>query len=80
VHEIDPKDFGRMQAEIEALRRENDRQMRLLERLEGQLTSIEEKLSEARGGWRMLMLLGGAAATVGGGLMAIAHKVFKVLG
>jgi len=31
-----------------------------------QLTEILEKLSEARGGWRTLMLLGGAAASFGG--------------
>lgn len=31
-----------------------------------QLKAIQELLSEARGGWRMMMLMGGAGAALGG--------------
>jgi hypothetical protein len=43
-----------------------------------QLTEILDKLSEARGGWRTLMWLGGAAASLGGlATWAAQHLVVK---
>lgn len=77
---IDPQEFGRLEAEVAALRRDNDRLMVLMERFDTKLENIESKLSEARGGWRALMLIGGASAAMGGTLMGFAQKVFKVLG
>ncbi len=77
---IDPQEFGRLEAEVAALRRDNDRLMAVLSRMEDRLTGIEQRMSEATGGWRMLMLIGGGAAAAGGTLTAIAHKLFKVLG
>jgi len=35
---------------------------------EAKLDAVLAKISEARGGWRALMLIGGASATVGGGI------------
>lgn len=43
-----------------------------------QLGEILEKLSEAKGGWRTLMWLGGAAASLGGALAwAAQHITFR---
>jgi phage shock protein A len=36
-----------------------------LEKMEERMESMERQLAEARGGWRTLMALGGAAATLG---------------
>lgn len=36
--------------------------------LDRKLDQVLSQLAEARGGWRTLMLLGGAAGSVGGGL------------
>lgn len=66
MSDIDPQEFGRLQAEVVALRRDNDRMLEMLGKLTTSVDSINEKLSEAKGGWRLLMLLGGAAATLGG--------------
>lgn len=77
---IDPQEFGRLEAEVAALRRDNDRQLAMLTAMQQQLVAIESRLSEAKGGWRALMLLGGASAAMGGTLMGIAQKLFKVLG
>jgi hypothetical protein len=37
-----------------------------LDAMETTLDEVKALLTEARGGWRVMMLLGGAAATVGG--------------
>lgn len=43
------------------------------------LAAILTKLSEARGGWRTLMLVGGAASSLGAGITWIVHHMPKVL-
>lgn len=64
--EIDPQEFGRLQAEVIGLRRDNDRLLELLAKLVTRLEGIEDQLSQAKGGWRTLMWLGGASAGLGG--------------
>lgn len=66
MSDIDPQEFGRLQAEVVALRRDNDRMLELLGKLTVTVDSINTKLSEAKGGWRLLMALGGSAAMLGG--------------
>jgi len=43
-----------------------------LKKVEGKLDSIISTLSEAKGGWRMLMIVGGMAGVVGAFLTKIA--------
>jgi putative NADH-flavin reductase len=59
------RDLGRHDAEIESLQRENAE-------LRVEVRAISRMLSEARGGWRSLMLVGGAASAAGA-------FIFKVL-
>ena len=66
--DLDPIEFGRMQAELEGLRRDNDRLLELLEHLTVRVDEMSKQMSEAKGGWRVLMLIGGACATAGSGL------------
>lgn len=40
-----------------------------------QLKAIQELLSEARGGWRMMMLMGGAGAMLGGVMSWIGQHI-----
>lgn len=65
-NDIDPQEFGRIEAEVAGLRRDNDRLIGLLEKLEGRLQRIEDQLSQANGGWKVLMAIGGASSVVGG--------------
>jgi hypothetical protein len=55
------REVGRMQAEIEAL-------TVAVDKLTGKVESIEKTLSEAKGGWRVLMIFGGAGSIIGAGL------------
>lgn len=74
MSDIDPIEFGRLQSEVATLRRDNDRQLVLLEQLAKDVGAMKEQMVEARGGWKLLMLLGGSAASLGGAISwAAAH-------
>ncbi len=58
MSEIDPRDFGRLEAEVENLRNE----------VAGLRTDVRELLqivSTAKGGWRTLVMVGSAAGAMG---------------
>lgn len=74
---VDPVEFGRLQAEVEALRRDNDRQLQLLERLDARMEALTRQMAEAKGGWKVLMLLGGGAASLGSGFTWLAQHLLK---
>lgn len=63
--DINPQEFGRMQADLQGLRRDTDAQNKLLTELAKEVRAISDKLSEAKGGWKTLMLIGGAFSGVG---------------
>ena len=46
--------------------------------VDGKLDEVLSKLSEAKGGWRTLMWLGGAGATVGAMLTWLATHTFTI--
>lgn len=62
---IDPQEFGRLQAEVAAQRRDLDRMAQALQDMAASVKAMQEQLAEARGGWKLLLLVGGASATVG---------------
>ncbi len=63
---IDPREFGRLEGAVAALKTELDSVKDRQVAIDGKLDQVLDKLSEAKGGWRLLMALGGAAATLGG--------------
>ena len=62
--EIDRQEFGRLQAEVAGLRSD-------VNRMADTLDEVRQQLAEARGGWRAMMLLGGASAAAGGLLVKL---------
>ena len=64
-HMIDPRDFGRMEGELAACKAEIAALKAQAARTEDKVDAVLDKLSEAKGGWKALMLLGGAGATLG---------------
>lgn len=59
---IDPYHYGRLTAEVAQLQHE-------VTELRTDMKKVLETLQEARGGWRLLMLVAGVAATVGGAVV-----------
>ena len=54
------------QIEIAVLKNQMQNVVNKLDTVERTLEEVKTLLTEARGGWKMVMLLGGAAATFGG--------------
>jgi prefoldin subunit 5 len=58
-------DLGRHDAQIESLQAQVKQLHRDMQAMNETLIEINRTLSEARGGWKTLMLVGGIAAAVG---------------
>lgn len=54
------------QIEIAVLKSQTQAMSVKLDKVENTLEEVKALLTEARGGWKMMMILGGAAATFGG--------------
>lgn len=70
TEQIDPREFGRLEQEVAHLTKQMDV-------MQATLVDISTTLTEARGGWRIVMLIGGAGATVGG-LVAFAVQHLRI--
>jgi hypothetical protein len=66
--EIDPQEFGRLQAQVETLIRSDAAKTELLQTLADDMQAVRLQLAEARGGWRLLVALGGASGAIGAAL------------
>lgn len=70
------RDLGKHDAQIEALERDVKRMREEMHEMRTEFTKelrqINSTLSEARGGWKTLMLVGGVSATVGAASYKIA--------
>lgn len=68
---ISPREFGRLESEVAALTELVKAQTIAMEGMKTQLDSMNQTLTEARGGWRMLMVVGGGMASIGAALSYI---------
>lgn len=66
MSEIDPLEFGRLQAQVETLLRQDAEKTDVLKALAADINAIRIQMAEARGGWKVMLLLGGASASFGG--------------
>ncbi|HET8744318.1 MAG TPA: hypothetical protein VFM98_01845 [Ramlibacter sp.] len=56
---IDPQEFGQLQAQVSAL-------TEIVKELRADVAAMRTQMAEARGGWRVLMAIGGASSVLGG--------------
>lgn len=76
---INPQEFGYLKAQVETLV-ESDRQRGvLLESMAKDLTTMRLQMAEAKGGWKVLLAVGGTSATVGSAIVAALHKAYSIL-
>ena len=64
------------ETEIKHLQADMDRIVADMEQIKKTLNSINSTLAEARGGWKVLMMVGGAGGALGAVVTQFAHKVF----
>lgn len=55
-----------LETKVEAQGKEIERLTKIVESMATKLDTVASTLTEARGGWKAMMLLGGAGATFGG--------------
>ena len=60
-------------ADIDHLQKDMNKLISDMEDVKRTLVDIQSTLSEAKGGWRAMMLLGGASSVVGAGLGQVFH-------
>lgn len=65
MSDIDPQEFGRLQAQVEQLLESNRVLTETVATMSTAIQSMQLQMAEAKGGWKVLMLLGGASATFG---------------
>lgn len=65
MSDIDPKEFGRLQAQVETLIASDAEKTELLKQMASDIQGMRVQMAEARGGWKLLLLLGGAAGSLG---------------
>ena len=59
-------------SDIRHLQDDMDKMLESMKTMQATLTAIDKTLSEAKGGWKMLMLVGGAGGAVGSFLTYLA--------
>jgi prefoldin subunit 5 len=60
-------------SDIRHIQEDMDKMLESMKAMQKTLTTINITLSEAKGGWRVLMIIGGAAGTVGAGVVQLVH-------
>lgn len=70
---IDPQTFGRMEGQVAALRVDVDRLLVDVAEMRRTLAQIQDQLAQARGGWRIMMAIGGGGAGLGALLASMLH-------
>lgn len=58
-------------SDIKHLQDDMDKMLENMKAMQATLTAIDKTLSEARGGWKVLVLVGGASSVVGAGLVQL---------
>jgi len=62
-------------SDIRHLQDDMDKMLESMKTMQATLTAIDKTLSEAKGGWKMLMLVGGAGGAVGSFLTYLASAL-----
>jgi prefoldin subunit 5 len=62
--------------EIKHLQTDMDRLVSDVHDIKKTLNAINTTLAEARGGWKVLMMVGGAGGALGGVVTHFAHRIF----
>jgi hypothetical protein len=76
--DINPQEFGRLQAQVQQLLESNRLLTESVTAMSQAIQAMQLQMAEAKGGWRLLMAIGGAAASAGGLISwAVTHLTGK---
>jgi len=78
LHVETARELATHAAEIRHLQDNMDKLVADMEEIKRTLTTINSTLAEAKGGWRVLMLVGGSAAAIGGLAAELLPSLFRL--
>lgn len=64
-HEVSARDFGRLESDVLALKVQNTELKLEIRELRADVRTLLDAVTEAKGGWKMLMAVGSASAIIG---------------
>lgn len=67
------RELATHEAEIKHLQADMDKLVQDMDEIKSTLLEVQKTLAEAKGGWRVLMMLGGAGAVIGSLLTQVIH-------
>ncbi len=65
VNSFTDRDFGRLESEVVALKAQNVRLENQIEKMDAKIDVLVTAITEAKGGWKMLLAIGTSSAAVG---------------
>lgn len=68
MSDIDPQEFGELKARVEMLLESNRQLTETIATLSTSVQAMQLQMAEAKGGWKVLMAIGGASSIAGGGI------------
>jgi hypothetical protein len=74
---IDPQEFGEVRADVRTLMQNDREKTDSLRALVEAVQAIQVQLAEAKGGWKLLVGLGGAAASLSAVATWFVHEFLK---
>lgn len=65
---IDPVEYGELKGAVNSLQMQVTEFKEKQSKMDAKLDIIVNQLAEAKGGWRIMMMIGGAAGSIGAGV------------
>lgn len=73
--EVDPRDYGKLEAQVERIIKDVDNLSDEIKQLKESIQAIRDLMEQSKGGWKTLVYLGGLASTVGGLIAWLAANI-----
>lgn len=64
--EVDPRDYGKLEAQVERIIKDVDNLSDEIKQLKESIQAIRDLMEQSKGGWKTLVYLGGVASAFGG--------------
>jgi prefoldin subunit 5 len=68
------RELATHEAEIKHLQADMDKLVNDMDEIKATLLEVQKTLAEAKGGWRVLMMLGGAGGVLGSAITTVIHN------
>ena len=62
---IDPREYGKLEAQVQRIIKDVDELKDEIKELKESIQAMRDLMEQSKGGWRVLVFLGGIAGTIG---------------